>query len=252
MKHKTLIKCLLVFLILVFLASGGLLLQKQLDYRNGQQNYDEASTLAHVDLPPAEETTEPLSPYEEALSQIDLAALQTVNPDVAGWIMIPETDISYPLLQADDNSYYLNRTWDGTRNSVGAIFLDYRNNRPLTDFNSVIYGHKMNNQSMFGLLHQYKNDGFWQAHPILYLVDEKGPRQYDVFAYYETGSMNTYSLEFQDQAARQAYIDECLAQAWLDTGIIPEPDEHILTLSTCTGRGHTTRWVVQAVYSPDP
>ena len=245
MKHKTLIKVLLVVLILTFLVSGGLLLQKQLDYRNGAQNYDEASALAQVEIP-AEETA---APYEEALAQIDLAALQAVNPDVVGWIMIPDTNISYPLLQAEDNSYYLNRTWDGTRNSVGAIFLDFRNSRPLTDFNSVIYGHKMNNQSMFGLLHQYKNEGFWAAHPVLYLVDDSGPRQYDIFAYYETSTMNTYSLDFPDRAAKQAYIDECLAQSWLDTGIVPEPEDSILTLSTCTGSGHATRWVVQAVWS---
>ena len=107
----------------------------------------------------------------------------------------------------------------------------------------------MNNQSMFGLLHQYKNEGFWQTHPVLYLVDENGPRQYQIFAYYETGTMNTYCLEFSDDGAKQAYINECLTQSWLDTGIVPDTDDHILTLSTCTGRGHATRWVVQAVCS---
>lgn len=247
MKHKLLTKLLLVFLIITFLGSSGILLHKQLDYRNGAQNYDEASALAHVDIPSSKEDAQPLAPYVEALAQIDLSALQEVNPEVAGWIMIPDTDISYPLLRGQDNNYYLNHTWDGSRNSVGAIFLDYRNTRPLTDFNSIIYGHKMNNQSMFGLLHQYKNEGFWEAHPVLYLVDENGPREYDIFAYYETGTMNTYSLAFADDAAKEAYIDECLAQSWLDTGIIPEPDDCILTLSTCTGRGHATRWVVQAV-----
>lgn len=249
MKHNTLTKLLLVFLILVFLGSSGMLLHKQLDYRNGAQNYDEASALAHVDIPPVEEDSEPLAPYQEALAQIDLTDLQEVNPEVAGWIMIPDTDISYPLLRGQDNSYYLNHTWDQSRNSVGAIFLDYRNSRPLTDFNSVIYGHKMNNQSMFGLLHQYKNEGFWEAHPVLYLVDDNGPRQYDIFAYYETGTLNTYSLDFSDDAAKEAYINECLAQSWLDTGIVPEPEDCILTLSTCTGRGHATRWVVQAVWT---
>ena len=249
MKHKTLTKLLLVFLILVFLGSGGILLQKQLDYRNGAQNYDEASTLAHVEIPDSTTDIPLQTPYDEAVAEIDLDALQAVNPEVAGWILIPDTDISYPILQGSDNNYYLNHTWDRSRNSVGAIFLDYRNTRPLTDFNSILYGHKMNNDSMFGLLHQYKNEGFWATHPNLFLVDEGGVRTFDIFAYYETGTMNTYSLEFPDTAAKQAYIDECLSQSWVDTGILPDPDDCILTLSTCTGRGHATRWVVQAVCS---
>lgn len=249
MKNKTLLKLLLALLILVFLGSSGILLQKQMDYRNGALNYNEASSLANVEISDIPDAAVPLSPYQEALDHIDLSALQAINPDVAGWILIPETDISYPVLHGADNSYYLNHTWDRSRNSVGAIFLDYRNSRTLDDFNSVLYGHKMNNQSMFGLLHQYKNEGFWEAHPILYLVDSSGVRQYDIFAYYETGTMNTYSLAFSDPPAKQAYIDECLGQSWLDTGIVPEPDDCILTLSTCTGNGHATRWVVQAVWS---
>ncbi len=249
MKNQTLAKFLLIFLILVFLGSSGILLHKQLDYRNGSITYDEASDLANVEITDISDDVVPLNPYQEALAEIDLTALQAVNQDVAGWIMIPDTDISYPLLKGTDNIYYLNHTWEKSRNSVGAIFLDYRNNRPLHDFNSVIYGHKMNNQSMFGLLHQYKNEGFWAAHPILYLVDDSGVREYDIFAYYETGTMNTYTMEFPDDTAKETYIAECLSQSWLDTGIVPEPDDCILTLSTCTGNGHATRWVVQAVWS---
>lgn len=249
MKNNILLKLLLVLLTLVFLGSSGLLLHKQLDYRNGTLNYNKASDLANVEITDISDTAVPLSPYQEALDHIDLAALQAINPDVVGWILIPETDISYPVLHGTDNNYYLNHTWDGSRNSVGAIFLDCQNSRTLDDFNSILYGHKMNNQSMFGLLHQYKNEGFWEAHPILYLVDDRGVREYDIFAYYETGTMNTYSLAFSDIQDKQVYIAECLEQSLLDTGIVPEPEDCILTLSTCTGNGHATRWVVQAVWS---
>ena len=246
MKHKTKAKLLLVFLILVFLSSSGVLLHKQMDYRNGAQDYDQASELANVEI---SDTSIPTATYLDIFDQIDLPALQAVNEDVIGWILIPGTDISYPILQASDNIYYLNHTWDGSQNSVGAIFLDYRNSCTLDDFNSIIYGHKMNNQSMFGLLHQYKNEGFWEAHPILYLVEPNGVREYDVFAYYETRTMNTYSLVFPNIEAKQIFINDCLAQSWLDTGIVPSTDDYILTLSTCTGNGHATRWVVQAVWS---
>ena len=234
-------KILIVVLLLVFLGSGGLLLWKQLDYRNGAQNYEEASRLAQLE-----------QPEEEAEVGIDLAALQRVNPQVIGWIEIPGTGISYPLMQGTDNDYYLTHTWDGTRNSMGAIFLDHRNSGDLGDFNTIIYGHKMNNDTMFGLLHQYKNEGYLAAHPSLYITDGTGEHRYDIFAYYETATTNTYRREFADAQEKQAYLDECLAQRIFDTGIRPGAEDHILTLSTCTGNGHATRWVVQAVLCETP
>jgi sortase B len=130
---------------------------------------------------------------------------------------------------------------------MGAIFVDYRNSRALDDFNTIIYGHKMNNDSMFGLLHAYKEEGYLAAHPSLYITDESGVHRYDIFAYYETGTLNTYALDFVDDSGKQDYLDECLAQRWVDNGITPGVQDRVLTLSTCTGNGHATRWVVQAV-----
>jgi len=228
-------KILIVVLLLVFLSSVGILVWKQMDYRNGAQNYEAASQLAQVEQP------------EEEENGIDLTALQRVNSQVIGWIQIPDTGISYPLMQGQDNDYYLTHTWDGTRNSMGAIFLDYRNSRDLDDFNTIIYGHKMNNDSMFGLLHQYKNEGYLEAHPSLYITDQQGTHCYDIFACYETATTNTYRRDFADDGEKQVYLDECLSQRLLDNGIQPGVEDHILTLSTCTGNGHATRWVVQAV-----
>lgn len=234
-------KVLIVMLLVVFLGSGGVFLWKQMDYRNGAQNYEEAAELAQAD------SLEEVGEEEEPEETIDLSALQKVNDQVIGWILIPDTGISYPLLLGDDNDYYLNHTWDGTRSSVGAIFVDYRNSQALDDFNTIIYGHKMNNDAMFGLLHEYKNEGYLEAHPSLYITDRDGTHQYDIFAYYETATTNTYRRDFADDGEKTAYIDECLAQRWVDNGIQPGVEDHIITLSTCTGNGHATRWVVQAV-----
>lgn len=235
---------LIVVLLLVFLCSIGILIWKQIDYYTGDQNYGEASQLVQTDLP--EEPPE----KREAEPVIDLEALQAVNHQVIGWIEIPDTGISYPLMQGQDNDYYLNHTWDGTRNSMGAIFLDYRNSVDLDDFNTIIYGHKMNNDSMFGLLHAYKNEGYLAEHPSLFITDRTGKHRYDIFACYETVTANTYHRDFSDDREKQVYIDECMCQRWGDNGIRPSVEDRIITLSTCTGNGHATRWVVQAVYIP--
>ena len=179
---------------------------------------------------------------------MDFTALREVNRDVQGWIMIPGTVISSPLLQGEDNQYYLKHTWKKWTSAVGAIFLEWQNSPDLSDFNTIIYGHRMNNGSMFASLKNYKKQSYWAAHPCVYITDDNGSHKYEIFAAYEVSTTGTtYQLGFSDDASKQAFIDYCLEQSVIDTGITPTVYDRVLTLSTCTGNGHATRWVVQAV-----
>ena len=187
-------------------------------------------------------------PYAQALKDMDFSALRQQNPDVLGWILIPGTRVSYPVVQGTDNSYYLDHTWRGGKNSVGAIFMDYRNSGDLSDFNTIIYGHRMNNRSMFGTLSQYKSRSYWQAHPYVYLTDDSGTHRYEIFAAGEVSvDSDVYRLGLRSDSSRQSFLDSCLALSALNTGVTPHTYDKVLTLSTCTGNGHATRWVVQAV-----
>ena len=187
-------------------------------------------------------------PYAQALKDMDFSALRQQNPDVLGWILIPGTRVSYPVVQGTDNSYYLDHTWRGGKNSVGAIFMDYRNSGDLSDFNTIIYGHRMNNRSMFGTLSQYKSRSYWQAHPYVYLTDDSGTHRYEIFAAGEVSvDSDVYRLGLRSDSTRQSFLDSCLALSALNTGVTPHTYDKVLTLSTCTGNGHATRWVVQAV-----
>ena len=187
-------------------------------------------------------------PYAQALKDMDFSALRQQNPDVLGWILIPGTRVSYPVVQGTDNSYYLDHTWRGGKNSVGAIFMDYQNSGDLSDFNTIIYGHRMNNRSMFGTLSQYKSRSYWQAHPYVYLTDDSGTHRYEIFAAGEVSvDSDVYRLGLRSDSSRQSFLDSCLALSALNTGVTPHTYDKVLTLSTCTGNGHATRWVVQAV-----
>ena len=187
-------------------------------------------------------------PYAQALKDMDFSALRQQNPDVLGWILIPGTRVSYPVVQGTDNSYYLDRTWRGGKNSVGAIFMECRNSSDLSDFNTIIYGHRMNNRSMFGTLSQYKSRSYWQAHPYVYLTDDSGTHRYEIFAAGEVSvDSDVYRLGLRSDSSRQSFLDSCLALSALNTGVTPHTYDKVLTLSTCTGNGHATRWVVQAV-----
>ena len=187
-------------------------------------------------------------PYAQALKDMDFSALRQQNPDVLGWILIPGTRVSYPVVQGTDNSYYLDHTWRGGKNSVGAIFMECRNSGNLSDFNTIIYGHRMNNRSMFGTLSQYKSRSYWQAHPYVYLTDDSGTHRYEIFAAGEVSvDSDVYRLGLRSDSSRQSFLDSCLALSALNTGVTPHTYDKVLTLSTCTGNGHATRWVVQAV-----
>ena len=258
---------LMVLLAAVFIGSLVMLFLRNQDYQAGEENYAEAEELVDLpdlsDLPtpgveepvPAEDGSEEteekpvyVDPYADALRNMDFTALREVNSDVLGWIVIPGTAVSYPLLQGDDNQYYLKHTWKKWTSAVGAIFLECRNSGDLSDFNTVVYGHRMNNGSMFASLKYYKKQSYWSAHPCVYISDNNGSHKYEIFAAYEVSTEgNTYQIGFSGDASKQAFIDYCLDKSVIQTGITPTVYDRILTLSTCTGNGHATRWVVQAV-----
>ena len=184
---------------------------------------------------------------EDAPSGMDLSPLQEVNADVVGWIEIPGV-LSYPLLQGGDNACYLSHAWNGEENAAGAVFLDFRADAGLGDFNTLIYGHRMRNGTMFGSLTHYKDTDFWQENPSVYLANEDGTRRYDIYAAYETGLTATaYQWEFSEPEEKQDFIRCGLERSVIDTGVTPTPEDTVITLSTCSGGDRNTRWVVQAV-----
>lgn len=196
---------------------------------------------------PPEVPAEPLTTWER-LAQIDLAALQEINPDVIGWIEIPGTTLSYPLVQGRDNQYYLNRTWEAKRNPAGSIFMDYTCSPELDGFHTIIYGHRMNNDTMFGVLQSYRNPDFWTDHPSVYIAIEDGVYRYDLFSAQEAEVKGVvYRLDIVKSGLEEEFFRYCLDNAVINTLLTPTAEDRILTLSTCTGRGHATRWVVHAV-----
>lgn len=221
------------------------------DYRRGAEDYATARRtvgLTQDSGPVQKPGPADRDPFAAELAAVDLDALRAVNPDVLGWIAIPETELSYPLLQAEDNQQYLNRTWTGERSAMGSIFLECTCSPDFDDYHTILYGHRMNNQSMFGILHNYREPDFWREHPAVYLVDDAAVRRYEVFAAGEAGVQDVvYRLDIEESALEQELIDYCLEHSVIDTGVVPTAEDPLLTLSTCTGRGYATRWVVQAV-----
>lgn len=215
------------------------------DYAAGAAVYTQAQELAGVteeetgSSPAPEEPAD--EPKEEAIP--DLAALQQVNPDVVGWITLPDTALSYPLLQGQDNSYYLSHAWDKTPCAAGAIFLDA--DAAPSRWHTRIYGHRMNDASMFGTLRRYQDPAFWAEHPEFLIYTENETLHCRIFAAYEapiTGPV--FQPSPNDPQSRADFLADCLEQSVFSTGAPPSVENPVVTLCTCTGHGHGARWVV--------
>ncbi len=240
----------------VFAVSLGVVVYQQIQYGKNDQAIDDARRLAGAPAetrpprprPARTETEEPEEEEEiDPWADIDLEALREVNEDVAGWLAIPGTDISYPLIRPQDNETYLTHSWDGTPTSAGSIFLDYRVAWDPRGFNTIIYGHNMRNRTMFGSLREYRREGYWEQHPEICLIDDEGVHYYDIFAAWEPRVTDApFSPDVTTEKSRQSFIDTALRRSAIHTGVEPTVESEILTLSTCTGVGHATRWVIQA------
>ena len=91
--------------------------------------------------------------------------LQKINPDIIGWIRINETNVNYPLLQAEDDDTYMNKDAEGKYSLSGSIFLHCANKPDFSDFNNMIYGHHMEKHMMFGDVGLFADKEYFDEHP---------------------------------------------------------------------------------------
>jgi len=226
--------------------------------KKSEQAYAQAAAVAKTPLP--QDNGQPVTkenvwreapvtgdPYMDEISGINLSALCEVNSDVIGWISIPGTQLDYPLMYSGDNEFYLNHTWKKERNFAGAIFLEEFCQTDLSDFNTIIYGHRMDDDSMFTSLKYYSSQQYWSEHPYLYIFDGLAHR-YEIFSAYKTHiSSDTYRIKIEENGDKQLFIDHCLQNSVIKTGVTPTVRDRIVTLSTCdeTFKGDY-RWVVHA------
>lgn len=193
--------------------------------------------------------TNPL--IDDALSYFegcDFDALLSVNDEIIGWIVIPGTNISYPICQHEDNQYYLEHTSQRESNLVGAIFADYRVEEPFEEFNTILYGHRLLNQTMFSALKTYVEKDIWEQNPYIYICTPGTIYVYEIYAAFRGDPDGiSYDTGIHSEEKKQSFIDYSLSCAEYDTGIVPTTEDSFLTLSTCTGTGHTQRMIIHSV-----
>lgn len=170
--------------------------------------------------------------------EVDFKALREKNPDTVGWLYVGSCGISYPIVQGEDNDYYMNHTFEGTVNSSGAIIMDYRDDKYLKDWNTFIYGHNMKNGSMFGSLKKLLNDEtLYDTDPYIYVYLPGYIYRYKIFSYYkDKPDSKMYWTADTLQEYRQ-YIRDALSLSVRDLGVETSEENNMVTLVTCSGSG---------------
>ena len=221
---------------------------------------EEPTTVPVTTQPPATETQPPVTTteYKEPyVSPIDFEALWEVNPDIYAWLELVDTDISYPILQhPTDNDYYLFHTPEDEYGYPGSIYTFNVNAKDFSDFNTVIYGHRMNDGTMFSNLHEYRDESYLKEHQTIkiYLPDRE--LVYTIFAsvIYDDRLITSY-FDFSDPESCRAYLDSIYGNRDMNSIILTEPqvteNDRIITLSTCIRWQENNRYLVVAVLTDE-
>lgn len=178
------------------------------------------------------------------------------NKDTVGWLSISDTSINYPVVQKpEDNEYYLNHSFYGDEDSNGTLFVDYRSDIVNQNTNTIIYGHNMKSDLMFGTLDNYLDEGFYTAHKTITFNTIYEYRTYEIFAvclakveYQDENAYRYYNfIQASNQAEWQAFLDnvKSLSVYPIDLSEIKETDK-FLTLSTCNAYTEDGRLFVVA------
>ena len=184
----------------------------------------------------------------EPESLVALSALQAEYSDIQGWISIPGTCVDYPVLQssADEPEYYLRRTYKGERRTAGSIFFQW--DCSPESKNLVVYGHNMNDGTMFAVLQKMADEAFRTEHSKILLQTSDGLREYRIAAVLKTDIQKFpfNRTEFADDADFLSFQKELFAQSLCKTETIPGADRRLLTLVTCSYEWESARTVVIA------
>lgn len=170
------------------------------------------------------------------------------NDDTVGWITVNNTKINYPVVQAKTNSYYLNRDYNKKKNSMGWIFMDYRNDIDTLDQNTIIYGHNIINGIMFGTIKNMMKSSWYKvpSNQIITFNTLNANMEWQIFSLYKTKADDDYlQNEFETAEDFDKFIKKITDKSKYNFKVKVESDAKIITLSTCVS--DSTRHVVHAV-----
>lgn len=249
MKEKKRVRLVIIVVLLIVAAICMLVaanyFRNELKSKESAKESQKEVEQVEIDITKEEEKPAPEIP-------IDFASLQQKNPEVYAWINVAGTRIDYPILQTEDDEYYLNHTWLGEEAIAGSIYTQKYNSKDFSDYNTVIYGHEMRDGSMFKDLHRYLEDGFMKENQDVVIYTPEHIYKYKVFSavIYDDRHL-LYAYDFNNAEDRAAFLQSLkdsrdMRNVYADN-LQVNADDKIITMSTCVGSEETHRLLVNAV-----
>lgn len=246
-KNKKLLVILLVIFLILIAGCIGYLICNKISESKNKAIYEEIDT--NIDISDIEEDKIITENMKKVIS------LKQDNEDVKGWIQIEGTIINYPILQTNDNKYYLNHNYKKEKSKYGSIFA--KDVCDITDNNSnmIIYGHNMKNGQMFNNLLKYKDEAFYNEHKTIKIATENEESEYSIVAVFKSrvfyqNEKNVFryynQTKFENEEEYNKFIDNCKKIQLYDTGVSAEYGDKLITLITCEYSQENGRMVIVA------
>ncbi|MGN0715790.1 MAG: class B sortase [Anaerovoracaceae bacterium] len=249
---RKLYRVLMLICLAVFVFSLVKLIGIRLEYKQEEDFYDSAASQYT-----SQNTWKKLNGDEGAEGppiSVDFSELLTINEDIIGWIYMDDTVVSYPLLQGENNYYYLDKTYYGNYLASGSIYLDTGNDRQFGDAHSIIYGHNMKNHTMFGDMDDFMDADYLKEHPYVDILLTDGTwLRYKIFSVYRADvDDGTFEVPLNGEEVFNEFLQVAEEKnLHRESGLqLPKVDaeDKVITLSTCTeDSSELERFVVTAV-----
>lgn len=238
MKNNKKLLIILEIIILIFIVAKAYQL---INYNLDNKKTDEINKKAQeIIVKPVEEEKELLDNKDEEILEIEKSQeIQEIYPDLVGYIEIPGTNISYPIVQGTDNDFYINHSVDKSRNANGSIFLDYRNNN-FSDDNSILYGHHIKSGKFFFQLDKFRNQNFYNEYNKILINDNGELKEYIIYSVYIADPEEDYRIvDFNNLDEKEDFLQDIKSKSIIETKDIDYniEDVKLITLSTCSDRG---------------
>lgn len=240
--------CLVLFIVFCI----GQYLKESRQYRLSNEEYgamEEYSAEGDEDAPPSYK--ERMEAAGIPLRSISFDTLLNKNEDFIGWLYVPGLDISYPIVQGEDDEYYLHHTFSGKENTSGCVFLEAKSEPDFSSYNSFLYGHNMRNGTMFGSLKRLtKETELYKDVTEFYVYTPAAALKYDIYSFYICSpTSDTYRLAENEEGYKE-YQEMASGLSVQDMGVEISTDRPTLTLATCSGSGQNKkRFVVHGILS---
>ncbi len=184
---------------------------------------------------------------ESGLINVDLNDLRSINSDTVGYIKVNNTNINYPVVQTNNNTFYLTHTFDKTENKAGWVFMDYRNHNDNFDTNTILYAHGRLDNTMFGSLRKVIKEE-WYTNPDNYILQYSNDyysSKWQVFSIYRVKETDDYiKTNFNSNEEYNSFINLINGRSIYDFNVSVTTNDNIITLSSCYN--DTDRMVLHA------